>query len=179
MKLKSNYFIGAILWIASAILLALFLIEVSHAKSIDTGWTQQGVGSYYASKFNGRKTASGERYRHQALTAAHRTLPFGTKIQVMDKDTGKAVVVTVNDRGPFHKGRILDLSGKAAKELGITKKGVCDVELTVLSLPTKGDTKPLTSIPSLNDLPKTKSVFKDRSDSIANLIAVNFDISKL
>jgi len=179
MKVKTLYLYALFIWGAVAIAFICLLTETGYAKTVDTGWTQQGVGSYYAHKFNGRKTASGERYRHQALTAAHRTLPFGTKIQVMDKNTGKAVVVTVNDRGPFHKGRILDLSGKAARELGITKKGVCDVELTVLSIPIKGNNKLDSLPPSLNDLPKTKSVFKDRSDSIANLIAVNFDISKL
>ncbi len=142
----------------------LFLLScsVTHAKKISKGWTQDGISSYYAKRFNGRKTASGERYRHTALTAAHRTLPFGTKVKVTDKSTGKSIVVEINDRGPYHGNRILDLSGGAATQLGITKQGVCDIELKVLSVPKPKDRQ----LPS-------------RSDSIAKLIAVGYDINKM
>jgi rare lipoprotein A len=95
---------------------------------------QNGVSSYYGKGFNGRKTASGTIFRKSAMTAAHRTLPFGTKVRVTDKDTGKSVVVKITDRGPFHANRILDLSEGAAKRLGITKKGTCDVKLQVISV---------------------------------------------
>ena len=100
------------------------------------GWKQVGVTSFYHRSLNGNLTANGERYRHYSeMTAAHRYLPFGTKIQVTDKDTGKSIIVRINDRGPFHGNRVLDLSGKAAENLGILKRGVCKVEVKVLSLP--------------------------------------------
>src|SRR5262245_26800813 len=75
-----------------------------------TGYEQRGMASYYARKFEGRKTASGERYRGAEMTAAHKTLPFGTKIRVTNLSNGKSVEVVVNDRGPHKKGRIVDLS---------------------------------------------------------------------
>ena len=102
------------------------------------GWKQVGVTSFYHRSLNGNLTANGERYRHYSeMTAAHRYLPFGTKIQVTDKDTGKSIIVRINDRGPFHGNRVLDLSGKAAENLGILKRGVCKVEVKVLSLPNR------------------------------------------
>ena len=102
------------------------------------GWKQVGITSFYHRSLNGNLTANGERYRHYSeMTAAHRYLPFGTKIQVTDKDTGKSIIVRINDRGPFHGNRVLDLSGKAAENLGILKRGVCKVEVKVLSLPNR------------------------------------------
>ncbi len=77
-------------------------------------------------------TASGERFDKTAMTAAHRTLPFGTRVKVTRADTGKSVVVRINDRGPFTKGRIIDLSEKAAKELRMTGRGTAPVKLEVL-----------------------------------------------
>jgi rare lipoprotein A len=78
-----------------------------------------GVADYYADQFHGRKTASGQLHDREKFTAAHRTLPFGTKLKVVNRNTGKACIVTVNDRGPFTKSRIIDLSCAAAKELGL------------------------------------------------------------
>jgi rare lipoprotein A len=92
-----------------------------------------GVASYYADKFNGRRTASGESFSNSALTAAHRTLPFGTKLRVTNPANGKSVVVRVNDRGPFHGGRVIDLSRNAASQLGIVQRGHGRVELSVLN----------------------------------------------
>ncbi|MXO74182.1 septal ring lytic transglycosylase RlpA family protein [Altererythrobacter aerius] len=82
-----------------------------------------GVASYYADKFNGRRTASGEAFSNSALTAAHRTLPFGTKLRVTNPANGKSVVVRINDRGPFHGNRVLDLSKTAAVTLGLVQRG--------------------------------------------------------
>ncbi|WP_235850961.1 septal ring lytic transglycosylase RlpA family protein [Paraburkholderia piptadeniae] len=81
---------------------------------------QLGDASWYASKFHGRRTANGERYDHLSMTAAHRTLPFGSYVRVTSLVTEKSVVVRINDRGPFVKGRIIDLSYAAAKALGLT-----------------------------------------------------------
>ena len=91
-----------------------------------------GVASYYADKFNGRRTASGESFSNTALTAAHRSLPFGSKVRVTNPANGKSVVVRINDRGPFHGGRVIDLSRSAASQLGIVQRGHGRVELAVL-----------------------------------------------
>ncbi len=84
---------------------------------------QCGGASWYGPGFNGKKTASGQRFNENAMTAAHKTLPFGTVVMVTDQRTGKSVKVTINDRGPFHKGRIIDLSKAAAAKLGVKNAG--------------------------------------------------------
>ena len=84
---------------------------------------QCGGASWYGPGFHGKKAASGERFNENAMTAAHKTLPFGTVVKVVDQRTGKSVTVKINDRGPFHKGRIIDLSKAAATKLGIRNAG--------------------------------------------------------
>ncbi|HPG24587.1 MAG TPA: septal ring lytic transglycosylase RlpA family protein [Myxococcota bacterium] len=99
---------------------------------------QEGLASYYAPSLAGRPTASGERYDPRALTAAHRSLPFGSVVRVerVDASHGKrAVQVRINDRGPFVDGRIIDLSGAAADELGMKQAGVVRVRIELVSLP--------------------------------------------
>ncbi len=93
-----------------------------------------GVASYYADEFNGRKTASGEVYDMNEMTAAHRTLPFGTKVKVTNVDTGRSVVVRINDRGPFKDDRVIDLSFGAAKQLGLISVGTARVILQIVEL---------------------------------------------
>lgn len=90
---------------------------------------QQGLASWYGPRFHGRRTASGERFDSQDLTAAHRTLAFGTRVCVRSAITGKAVVVRINDRGPFSHGRVIDLSQGAAEALGMVGLGIKPVEL--------------------------------------------------
>lgn len=92
-----------------------------------TAQTQSGKASYYAKNFSGRKTASGERLHKDSLTCAHRSYPFGTLLKVTNITNGRQVVVRVNDRGPFRKGRIIDLSWGAAKELGMIAQGIAPV----------------------------------------------------
>jgi|WetSurMetagenome_2_1015567.scaffolds.fasta_scaffold304470_2 rare lipoprotein A len=94
--------------------------------------TLEGIASYYADDFHGKQTSNGEVYDMNDLTAAHRTFPFGTKVRITNLDNGKTVVVRVNDRGPFHEGRIIDLSLGAAKELDLIKLGTARVRLEVL-----------------------------------------------
>lgn len=94
--------------------------------------TQQGVASFYSDRFQGATTASGERFDQQALTAAHPSLPFGTKVLVTRPDTGQAVEVLINDRGPFIQGRIIDLSKRAAAKLGMIRRGTAPVMVTLL-----------------------------------------------
>ena len=95
-----------------------------------------GGASYYADEYNGKKTASGEVYDMNALTAAHRTLPFNSKVKVTNIANGKSVVVRINDRGPFKPDRIIDLSLAAAKEIGIVGSGTGRVHLDVIELGT-------------------------------------------
>ncbi len=91
-----------------------------------------GVASYYGRKFNGRRTASGERFDMNQLTAAHRTLPFGSLVRVTNAANGKSVVVRINDRGPFHGNRVIDLSRSAATEIGLIARGSGKVDLSLL-----------------------------------------------
>ncbi|MFD2784308.1 septal ring lytic transglycosylase RlpA family protein [Hymenobacter rubripertinctus] len=95
-------------------------------------FTQTGKASYYADKFNGRETASGTIYRPGKLTAAHNTLPFGTQVRVTNPRNHRSVKVVVTDRGPHAKGRIIDLSKKAARKIDIIDAGVAPVELKVI-----------------------------------------------
>jgi rare lipoprotein A len=96
------------------------------------GFKQKGVASYYADRFQGRKTASGVRYEKAALTAAHKTLPLGTKVRVTNLKTGDSVDVEINDRGPHIKGRVVDLSKAAARELGMMSVGLVKVQVEVI-----------------------------------------------
>jgi rare lipoprotein A len=93
---------------------------------------QTGVASFYGGEFEGRLTASGAIYRGRRMTCAHRTLPFGTVLRVTDVETRKSVVVEVNDRGPYAKGRIVDLSMAAAQRLGIVDRGLARVTVEVV-----------------------------------------------
>lgn len=95
-------------------------------------FVQKGQASFYADKFEGRKTASGEIYAHNKLTAAHLTLPFGTMVKVTNLKNQKTVVVRINDRGPFVQGRIIDLSKKAAEQLDFIKHGLVNVKIEVV-----------------------------------------------
>jgi rare lipoprotein A len=94
--------------------------------------TLEGVASYYAHDFHGKQTSNGEVYDMHAFTAAHRTLPFGTKIRVTNLENKKIVIVRVNDRGPFKEGRIIDLSMGAAKKIDLILSGTARVRLEVL-----------------------------------------------
>jgi rare lipoprotein A len=98
-----------------------------------TGEVQKGKLAWYGRNFAGRRTASGEPYNPYALTMAHQTMPFGTKVKVTNLANRRSVVLRVNDRGPTDPGRIGDVSLAAAKRLGMTKSGVIDAELVVVS----------------------------------------------
>lgn len=91
-----------------------------------------GMASYYGANFAGRRTASGERLSNGAFTAAHRTAPFGSRIRVRNLSNGREVVVRINDRGPWIKGRIIDVSFAAAKAIGLTRTGTARVRLTMV-----------------------------------------------
>lgn len=101
--------------------------------SAKSTFSSSGVASYYGPGFHGRRTANGERFDMHAMTAAHRTLPFGTLVKVTNLSNGKSTVVRVNDRGPYVGNRVIDLSVAAAKEIGSTGSGTARVNLEVLN----------------------------------------------
>lgn len=94
--------------------------------------TQQGEASWYGKQYRGRHTASGERFKPNAMTAAHKTLPFNTIVRVTNLNNGRTVKVRINDRGPFKSGRIIDLSRGAARKVDMVRTGVAPVRLEVL-----------------------------------------------
>ena len=106
-------------------------LVVRSARSVQTG-----IASWYGPGFHGKRTANGETYNQYALTAAHRSLPLGTRVIVTNIESGQAVEVRINDRGPFVKGRIIDLSFAAAKSIGVYTPGTAPVRVEVLSAPT-------------------------------------------
>jgi len=109
--------------------------SVTNARSmtkIDDYWKQTGIASYYADKFEGRMTASGEIYRKDHFTAAHLELPFGTRVNVLNLENKRQIIVTINDRGPFVEGRIIDLSRAAAEVLEMLVSGLALVEISII-----------------------------------------------
>lgn len=115
--------------VSKTLFLALLVAGVS---PLCNAQTQQGKASYYADKFEGRPTANGDKYKHNKLTAAHKTLPFGTRVRVTNLSNQKQVEVIINDRGPYAEGRIIDLSRSAAETLGFIQQGLADVSLEVI-----------------------------------------------
>ena len=99
------------------------------------GFRQRGIASWYGRDFHGKKTSNGEIYNMYAMTAAHKTLPLGTYVQVYNRENSRSVVVRINDRGPFVRGRIIDLSYTAAKDIGIVGPGTARVEVVALGRP--------------------------------------------
>ena len=102
------------------------------------GFVQTGVASWYGPDFHGKKTSNGETYDMHAMTAAHKTLPLGVSVRVVNRDNGKEAVVRVNDRGPFVKNRIIDLSFAAATQLGVVQHGTARVRIEALGYRVKG-----------------------------------------
>lgn len=111
----------------------LSLFRPRQPKLVPTGYIQTGIASWYGPDFHGGPTASGEPYDMNSLTAAHPSLPFGTLLRVTNLRNGRDVVVRVNNRGPFHRNRIIDLSKQAARELGMIGSGIAKVKVEVLS----------------------------------------------
>lgn len=121
--------------VSSALIAALLLIGTETTAASPAGKAQAGMASFYHDSFNGRRTASGTRYNKGALSAAHKTLPLGTQVRVTDSRSGRSVVVRINDRGPYARGRVIDLSRAAASEIGLVAKGVSRVTLEVMKNP--------------------------------------------
>ncbi len=114
------------------VLLSIALYSCSVNKGNANASYQSTTVSYYANKFNGKKTASGEVYKHSKMTAAHKTLAFGTEVEIINVENSKKVVVIINDRGPLKSGRAFDLSQGAFKKIGSLKEGILKVKYKVL-----------------------------------------------
>jgi len=106
--------------------------EVYYPHKVYIGWTQRGIASWYGPNFHGKYTSDGEIYNMYAYTAAHKTLPMNTIVKVTNLNNGKSVIVRINDRGPFIKGRIIDLSYAAGKKIGLDVTGTAPVEIKVI-----------------------------------------------
>lgn len=122
---------------AVLIVLALTLAACASPRPVSApsgGHEQVGLASWYGGKFHGRRTASGEVYDQNAMTAAHKTLPFGTRVKVTNLKNGRSAVLRINDRGPFVRGRIIDVSRRAAEHLGFRTDGVTKVEIQIVQL---------------------------------------------
>jgi rare lipoprotein A len=129
-----------------------------HVMQESTGYKERGISSWYGKKFHGRKTSNGETYNMYAMTAAHKTLPIPSYLQVINLDNGKSVVVRVNDRGPFHDNRIIDLSYAAASKLGFAQNGTGKVELRALEPGQSPTATTLASADPEEDIPTPSSV---------------------
>ena len=150
------------------IMFLLFLFTFSFLSAQES---EYGMASYYADEYDGSETASGQRYSKNELTAAHKTLPMGTKVRVTRLDNKKFVDVRINDRGPYLKGRMIDLSGKAADVLGMRDEGTAEVQIDVIGKGGKvaTTTKKTTTVPTTRKAttakkkipkPKTKTTTK-------------------
>ncbi len=133
-------------FLAALLLLSLMMQGCGHRSggfsrrdSAETGKVFEGNASWYGEKFHGRTTANGERFDMHAFTAAHKSLPFNTHIRVTDLESGRSLVLRVNDRGPYARGRVLDVSKAAAKELGFLHRGVTRVRVEILDGPAPPD----------------------------------------
>lgn len=130
-KLGSRFCLGLFLGLLATGCSSVSRSRVASAtpRSPNKASAETGTASYYATKYHGRKTASGEVYNMNRLTAAHRTLPFGTRVKVTNLSNNRSVMVHVNDRGPFARGRIIDVSLAAAKQLEMVGRGTARVRL--------------------------------------------------
>jgi len=132
------YYLQVIVIFAFSLTLLLFLIGCSSHGKIKPqpdllGYSESGKASYYSMKYQSKKTASGEKLNNYAMTAAHKSLPFGTKVIVININNNKTVVVTINDRGPYVKGRIIDLTQAAFSKIENVDKGIAEVKIRVVN----------------------------------------------
>lgn len=131
MSIKKAFCFCSIVFLFAAILSSC---APYHTRHKPVKYSATGVASWYGPGFAGRKTANGERFKPSALTAAHRTLPFGTSVKVTNLANDKSVVVRINDRGPYVGGRVIDLSQGAAKKIGLIATGTGKVKIVALNV---------------------------------------------
>ena len=144
----------------------------------EVGYVEKGTASWYGPGFHGKPTASGERYDMHKLTAAHKTLPLGTVVQVHSLSTDRQVTVRINDRGPFIRGRIIDLSYKAAKDLRMIGKGTDSVRLTVLGYlkSVKSHGPFWVQVSSFQDRPQAAALRKQLAKEYANVRLLSVEL---
>lgn len=130
------------------------------------GFKQEGKASWYGKKFHGHLTSNGEIYDMYSMTAAHKELPLPSYVKVTNKDNGKTTVVRVNDRGPFHEGRIIDLSYAAALKLDVVRTGTANVEIEVITVDKPTDEKKLQALPKFS-IQVASSQHQDRVETLA------------
>lgn len=118
-------------WVVLGTLVYWFVLKPTRA-ALTSGGGELGVASWYGPGYYGNPTANGETFTAQQMTAAHKTLPFNTRVRVTELGSGRSIVVRINDRGPYVKGRIIDLSERAAAELGMKQMGLAQVRVEVL-----------------------------------------------
>jgi rare lipoprotein A len=155
-----------------SILCSIILLTSCAGKSyFRSGNVQKGLASWYGPDFHGKLTSNKEIYNMHALTAAHKNLPFGTYVRVTNLNNGKSVIVRINDRGPFVKGRIIDLSYAAAKKLGIDITGVAPVKIKVLKKysPKKSSQKFSVQVGSFNNKKNAKTLKKELQNRYRNV----------
>jgi rare lipoprotein A len=138
MSIKKAFYICSAAFLFTALLSSC---APYHARHKPVKYEAAGTASWYGPGFAGRKTASGERFKPSALTAAHRTLPFGTSVKVTNLANGRSVVVRINDRGPYCSGRLIDLSHAAAKKIGLLAAGTGEVKIVALNAGTSSEIK--------------------------------------
>jgi rare lipoprotein A len=136
----------------------LSLCSLTFLFAVSFGQVQTGKASFYADKFEGTPTASGEKYRHGKLTAAHKTLPFGTRVRITNLSNKESVEVVINDRGPYVENRIVDLSKSAAERLGFINQGLADIKLEVIDA---GDGKTSDPIKTVDHVTVEENEFYD------------------
>ncbi|MFP4363112.1 MAG: septal ring lytic transglycosylase RlpA family protein [Spirochaetia bacterium] len=139
------------------IIIALFLCLL--IAGTVTGFQQEGYASWYGGRFHGRLTANGERFNTNDLTAAHKTLPFNTIVEVTNLENGRSVIVRINDRGPFVEGRIIDLSRAAADEINMTGSGIARVRVEAVSQIQEDDVHVLLQVGAYSDSENARVMF--------------------
>lgn len=135
MKTNSILFLFLLYFSVSFFSASVYVRSVVKEDSIHKNKSKIGIASWYGKRFHGRKTASGKNFNMYNKTAAHRSLPLGTKVRVVNLKNGKDIIVDIIDRGPYMKGRIIDLSYAAAESIGMIKVGIEKVKVEVISLP--------------------------------------------
>lgn len=138
-----------------------YLLDTHH------GYKERGLASWYGTKFHGRRTSSGETYDMYSMTAAHKTLPIPAYVKVTNLENGKEIIVKINDRGPFHEGRIIDLSYVAALKLDVVKTGTARVEVETISPGYSPSPKPATSTAAPNSMWLQAAAFQEISNANA------------
>lgn len=140
-----------------------------------TGYREKGIASWYGTKFHGRRTSSGERYDMYAMTAAHKSLPLPSYVEVTNLSNGRKVIVKVNDRGPFHENRIIDLSYSAAYRLGILGKGTGFVEIRAIN---PAEPEPVTRVAAVDEPPLREAEENTTTRAINMYLQVGAFISR-